>query len=1283
MGLEIAWFFRSLPLRARIVAAAAAILLACSSAMGGQQPATRTVMLTRLPDATPAAVDAGPVPSSQRISLTLTLAPNAAQSSALDHFLTDLTTPSSSSYHRWLTPLQFAAAYGADPDQIAAASTWLVSQGLSVDAISPSGMRISVSGFASQVETAFATTLHTFQINGALYHANIVQPSLPAEAAPLFAAIDGLDNFPGDAATLASGADARPRTTINAQPAQLSLADLAAMVDANVSPVLSLDATSSIGASSPSQIAGLTALFRQAATQGITTVVYGSSASSGFPAGFPEVTAIAASANAAASSTAFAARPTWQFATGLPVDGLRDTPDIAASSLTGFTQALASISLQTGGRLGNINPVLYELAPSLGLFTQPDAAPAGTWEPATGLGVIDTAQFVKAYPRGVGTSTLSITSSATAPTHGQSFILTVTINSTNGGSVPTGTVTFTAPQSAFTPSTVSLNGSGTAQSMSYLLPGGTYSITGTYSGDANYASTTAVITITVQPEAAIFTISAPATVNLGDSVTATVTLTSASGVGNPSATVIVTPSGIISAVPITKTLTATSGTASGTFTFTTNEADSVALQASCTSTDPSFTCYTPQTATTTVPQATPTIALTVTPSNPSASSPVTLTGIVTGISGISPTNSVQFFDGTNSLGYGSAPTATWTGNLNPGSTHVLSAVYQGDSNYLKATSNSVNVSVGTAATTTTVHASASTISFGQSITLNIAVATNTVVNGTQPTGTLTFTGAGGVTSAPVSGGSAVVTLNNLSVGTYTIGTTYSGDTNYSGSTGNSVTFTITQATATITTSLSSTSFTTGSSSTLTVTVTLPGTAQLPAGSTFIATIAGLTGATYTGNFAINTGGNTGTGAVNIPAPPAGTYQLQVVCGTNANFTCAPSTIAISSTATTTSTGTTPTTTTLAVTPTAPTAGQSVTLTATVSAAATAIAANPIAGTVNFYDGTTLLGMGTIALVGGNFVATTTTTFAAGTTPHSLTATYAGNTIYATSTSAAVSVTLSAAAAVITLAANVTSTSSGTAVVFTATITGATSTGVAPTGTVSFYIAGSTPTLIGTSNVGTTGSGVSTAVLSTSTLPAGNLTIYATYNGDTNFAKATSDGITLGLSDYNLVFLPQTLTITRGQSGNTMGVITPINGFPGSVVLGCAPAPNTDMTCSFSPSVITGGGATTLYVATFAPRSSALDGGQRNSLGAAGGAALAALLCCLIPGRGRRRMPVLLLLLLAIGLTMNLGCSANNFVSISNVTGGTPLGTTLLTITTAGTNGSNTVHHNYIFQVTVQ
>jgi hypothetical protein len=1273
--------------------AAAATLL--SSAVAAPQPASpaasRVTLVTRLPQALEGAVDAGPMPSSQRLSLTLTLAPTTAQAAALDQFLTSVTTASSPSYHQWLTPQQFAASYGASADRIAAASAWLQAQGLSVDAVSASGMRISASGFVSQVESAFTVSLHNYQVAGGLYFANATQPSLTPEVASLFSSVEGLDNLPMDIVTGASGGTARPGTRINGQPSALTVAAIAAAIDGNTTPILTIHATYGAGESSPSRISGYAALFRQAAAQGITTLLTRTAVSGGFPSTLPEVTAVAVPDDNADLSTPVAARPQWQNAPGLPQDGLRHAPDLTASSLSVFAQTISSIAGTNGGRLGNINPTLYALAPVAGIYTQPDAAAEGAWEVRTGLGLVDPVKLAKAWPNGTGSTTLQLTSSASSPTHGQGFVLTATETSTTGGPTPTGTVTFTAPQTGFTSSTLTLNASGVAQTASLVLPGGSYAITATYSGDANYASATATISVTVQPEAAVFTITAPPTVSLGGTITATVTLGSASGVGTPSASVTVTPSGIAGAQAVTQTVSGTGGTASATYTFTSKGAGSVALQASCTSNDASFTCYTPQTSTTTVPQATPSVSLSITPSAPVAGQSVTLSAPVTGVAGIGATGTVQFFDGSTSIGTGSAPAATFSGTLAPGSNHVLTAVYQGDTNYLKATSNTVSPSVGTAPTTTTVSASATTASYGQTITLNITVGATSVVNGTQPTGTLTFTGAGGTTTAAVSGGSANVTLTNLSVGAYTIGTTYSGDTNYSASTGNTVTLTVTQAAATLNSQISSASFTQGSTSTLTTTITLPGNAVLPTGSTFVATIAGVTGAVYTGTFMVNTGGNTGTGSVTIPAPIAGTYTLQVTCGPSTNFSCTANNLTITSTATTPgsgSTGTTPTTTTLVISPTAPAVGQTITFTATVSAAASAVATNPIAGSVNFYDGTTLLGTGVITTVGTNGVATATATLAASTTAHSLTAVYQGNTIYATSTSTAIPVTLTAAVATVVLSSNVTSTISGSNVVLTATVTGSTTTGTAPTGTVSFYLAGSTPSLIGTATVGTTGNGVGTAVFSTSNLPDGSLTIYATYNGDTNFSSATSNNITIGLSDYAISFVPPTLTLAQGQTGTATAVLTFVNSFPGTVVLGCTPPPSTYITCSFNPTVLTAAGNSTLTVVTTAAKTAELHGMPGDtpgkSFGFAGGATLAALLCCLLPAR-RRRVPVLLLLLLAFGLTMNMGCSANNFGTYpaSSAAGGTPLGTTLLVIDTAGTNGATTIRHNYTFQVTVQ
>ena len=89
----------------------------------------------------------------------------------------------------------------------------------------------------------------------------------------------------------------------------------------------------------------------------------------------------------------------------------------------------------------------------------------------------------------------------------------------------------------------------------------------------------------------------------------------------------------------------------------------------------------------------------------------------------------------------------------------------------------------------------------------------------------------------------------------------------------------------------------------------------------------------------------------------------------------------------------------------------------------------------------------------------------------------------------------------------------------------------------------------------------------------------------------------------------------------------------------------------------------------------------------GGASLAALLCFMAPGR-RRSIPTLLLVVFGACLTANLGCGKGGNASTDppspTVTDpGTPLGTQIFTITTAASDGVNTVRHTYQYQLTVQ
>lgn len=146
-------------------------------------------------------IDVGPVPVSQPLNLTLRLAPGAARTAALDELLAAQITSSSPSYHKWVTPAQFAASYGATDDQIATAKNWLESQGLTVGTVSAAKTRLTVTGTAAQVQQAFAVALRRYQMAGVVHFANSTQPSLPQEIAPLIAGVSGLDDMPAASAT--------------------------------------------------------------------------------------------------------------------------------------------------------------------------------------------------------------------------------------------------------------------------------------------------------------------------------------------------------------------------------------------------------------------------------------------------------------------------------------------------------------------------------------------------------------------------------------------------------------------------------------------------------------------------------------------------------------------------------------------------------------------------------------------------------------------------------------------------------------------------------------------------------------------------------------------------------------------------------------------------------------------------------------------------------------------------------------------------------------------------
>jgi len=299
--------------------------------------------------------------------------------------------------------------------------------------------------------------------------------------------------------------------------------------------------------------------------------------------------------------------------------------------------------------------------------------------------------------------------------------------------------------------------------------------------------------------------------------------------------------------------------------------------------------------------------------------------------------------------------------------------------------------------------------------------------------------------------------------------------------------------------------------------------------------------------------------------------------------------------------------------------------------------------------------------------------------------YSGDTNWFGATSTATGVLVTALPATIVLSSNVSSALAGIAINFTVNLSGPTGLNVAPTGTATLYDTfGGITRSLGTATVVTTGPNSSLATFAITGLAAGTHNLYATYTGDTNFATGTSNTISVGMTDYNVSFVPSSMTVTRGQGGQASMVVTMVGGFNGQVTFGCVPPANTETTCSFSPTVLNGSGITTLVITTTAPVT-AENRGFGPRLG--GGAALAFVLALFVPRRRRALRSLSLVLTAAVMVLQLTGCTVTQATGsgspVKTTDPGSPLGTVMFSITTAGTDGTNTIRHNAQYQVTIQ
>ena len=166
--------------------------------------------------------------------------------------------------------------------------------------------------------------------------------------------------------------------------------------------------------------------------------------------------------------------------------------------------------------------------------------------------------------------------------------------------------------------------------------------------------------------------------------------------------------------------------------------------------------------------------------NPSSyQQPVTFTATATSSNGITPTGTVNFNDGSTTIGSGtldaSGVTTFTTSSLALGG-HTIVASYLGDANNSAADSGPLIQTVNQAATTTTIASSRNPSKAGHPVTFTASVS---FANGVVPNGDSVefFDGQGKLGTATLNNGSATFTASSLTAGLHQVWAKFLGDAN--------------------------------------------------------------------------------------------------------------------------------------------------------------------------------------------------------------------------------------------------------------------------------------------------------------------------------------------------------------------------------------------------------------------------------------------------------------------------------------------------------------------------
>ncbi len=428
-------------------------------------------------------------------------------------------------------------------------------------------------------------------------------------------------------------------------------------------------------------------------------------------------------------------------------------------------------------------------------------------------------------------------------------------------------------------------------------------------------------------------------------------------------------------------------------------------------------------------------------------------------------------------------------------------------------------------------------------------------NGAAPTGTVTFnvTPGGALGTVTLNNGTATLTTNTLTGGTYSVTASYSGDVNYVAKTSAvTATFTIGPENATVTASQVA-AVPIGSSATLAVTVKSASGVGTPSGKVTVLPTGTPDTNTYTGTLSGANG--TAVAQVLVPGVQAGADAFLVSCdGSDPSFACPTQRVTVNFLKATPAV-------TISASPSAPNSGDTVTFQASIAAAGNNAAAPT--GNVNFLNNGAIFGAGTVS---GGVATLTTNNYAYSASGNTFSASYGADNNY-NSNSSTTTTTSGAIGTTTVVSASPSVVPVGSQITLTATVSPNQTSANTIGGTVTFATAVSTVCTAAVTNGVATCTGTVTSV-------GVYGPIQANYGGDTHFAASTSG------SQYASV------QVVKGSTSTTISA-TPTAPTAGQSVTYTATVKNTNGSATAFPL----SGVVTFYVNGAAVAAPTLTNGQ--------------------------------------------------------------------------------------------